>query len=351
MTIIKKLWKEVGLFNVLILLLKIPISLWKVNKEKVDKYEYQKIHNDFISLKKLCVEEAFDGVCTRKRDTNERAVKRLIKKITDILHENGKWSDVLAYSLKLSNYNISDEHDKDLMVIKLLIDNKLESDIRYHKLNKGENDYWEWYLTPWHRNLGWIILICNNTKIKKLFKSVLDKYDRMYEKEKPWMTRIVIGSNITSVLGGYSLYSLHKYFETSNITYLRRYKNYITQYHKCIQNNYDTSGDLAIPTEGLLYGGFILDNTTFVLSLIQKKMGLNYVIYETKQASDYPLYTWLSRTSNNEFQAIGDSKSDWKSIVSDMDCHIQFKNIYNNLYSKELLSNEKEHWLLEDVFK
>ena len=129
------------------------------------------------------------------------------------------------------------------------------------------------------------------------------------------MTRVCIGSNIASVLSGYTMFGLMGYLlsedQHKKEAYLNRYIQYGQRLHKALEQSYDTSSSVAVPYEGVLYGSFWW-RSTVVLGLLQRKMGLHYCVLDEPACRGISEYVWRSRTPDGDYQTSGDSKP-WRN--------------------------------------
>ncbi len=183
---------------------------------------------------------------------------------------------------------------------------------RFYPLNKGKNDYWEWYLVPWHRTYGRLAVALLDERMRPLLLPIWRRYDRWYRRERPWMTRLVVGSNVSAVLAGYTLHALMGFLlhedPREKRRYLRGYRRYAARLHKALRASFDTWHATSIPLEGVLYGGFWF-RTAVVLGLVQRALRLDFDLLADPALAGLARYVWQSRTLDGDYQTSGDSKA------------------------------------------
>lgn len=209
---------------------------------------------------------------------------------------------------------------------------------RFHELNKGNNDRWEYYLMPWHRTYGRLVIALLDERMRPLVWPIWQRYDRFFRHERPWMTRFIIGSNVSAVLAGYTLHALVGYLlheeAGEKAWYLRRYVAYGKRLHRAIHAGFDAYGDASIPFEGVLYGGFWFV-TAIVLGLIQRRLGLAHGLLDYPQLNGLSEYVWKSRTSNGDYQTSGDSRP-YTGHVPVREVHSILDDINASVYARKL---------------
>ena len=181
---------------------------------------------------------------------------------------------------------------------------------RYYPLNKGKNDYWEWYLVPWHRTYGALTVALLDERMRPRLMPIWNHYDRWFRNERPWMTRLLVGSNVAAVNSGYALHALMGYLIDDDAEekkkYLSRYLRHTRGLHKALTASFDTGGRVSIPFEGITYSGFWF-RTILILGLIQRALGLEHSLLDQPALSGLSEYVWKSRTPDGDFQTSGDS--------------------------------------------
>lgn len=181
---------------------------------------------------------------------------------------------------------------------------------RYYPLNKGKNDYWEWYLVPWHRTCGALTVALLDERMRPSLRPIWNHYDRWYRTERPWMMRVLVGSNVAAVNGGYTLHALMGYLLHDDAAekkkYLDGYVWYARRLHKALVASFDAGGRVSIPFEGVTYSGFWF-RSILILGLIQRALGLTHSLIDGPPLSGLAEYVWKSRTPDGDFQTSGDA--------------------------------------------
>ncbi len=221
-----------------------------------------------------------------------------------------RWQST-SYYLSLLATITWDDVDDPAAHLAYLYD-KDDAFFRFYPLNKGRNDYWEWYLVPWHRTYGRLAVALLDERMRPLLLPIWRRYDRWYRRERPWMLRLVVGSNVSAVHAGYALHALMGYLlhedPQEKQRYLKGYRRYAQSLHKTISASFDTYQTASIPFEGVLYGSFWF-RTAAILGLIQRALGLSFNLLDDVSLSGLAEYVWKSRTPDGDYQTSGDSKA------------------------------------------
>lgn len=220
---------------------------------------------------------------------------------------------------------------------------------RYHELNKGENDHWEYYLVPWHRTYGRLVQAMLDERMRPLLRPVWERFDRWYRAERPWMTRVIVGSNIASVLAGYTLHALMGLMLHEDVRerrrYLRDYVTYGKRLRKALDASFDLDDAIATPFEGVLYGAFWL-RTVVVLGLVQRALGLRFDLLAEPDLRSLAHYTWRSRTPDGDYHTSGDSRPFHAGHIPSLEVYSVLAAANDDAFARQLVdTTPNPHYL------
>ncbi len=228
---------------------------------------------------------------------------------------------------------------------------KRDAYFRYHELNKGTNDHWEYYLVPWHRTYGRLSIAMLDPRLRPVLFPIWKRFDRWHRTEKPWMTRFTVGSNISSVLTGYTLHALLGFLlhdsERDRRSSLDGYVRYAEKLHKALAGSYDGKARVAVPFEGVLYGSFWW-RSAVVLALVQRALGLSYCLFDEPACRTLSEYVWHSRTPDGDYQTSGDSKALRAGVVPEDNVFPILSAVYDDPFADRLADLMSVPYFLRD---
>lgn len=191
--------------------------------------------------------------------------------------------------------------EADETIKSILLNNQNDGFYRSHALNKGKNDYWEYYLTPWHRLIHNFSYFLWDKRFQDHMFPIYQKYKNWY-KEFIWFTFLGTGSNIYAVEAGKAFHCLNEFVVEGNKKALDRYVKHILKSKYFLKKSFDN----GIPLEGGIYARFLL-NTLIHLDQIHRTLNLSYEILDKEFIRQYANYLESSFTVDKGFETSGDS--------------------------------------------
>ena len=201
---------------------------------------------------------------------------------------------------------------------------------RYHKLNRGKNDYWEWYLTLWHRLMPYISYMLWDNRYREHLLPLYTKFKKWYG-EWIWFLWIGVGSNIYSCEAGKAFQCLNEFVLEGNKDKLKSYSKHILRV-RYFMNHIFSNG---IPMEGGVYGRFSLQGIIH-LDQIHRKLGFQYKLIDTKFIDKYCDYLETAWSVHGGFETSGDSHIELEELES-VETIIYLNKISKRKILKEIL--------------
>jgi len=186
---------------------------------------------------------------------------------------------------------------------------KDDSYYRYHPLNKGKNDYWEYYLTPWHRVIPYYSHFLWDVRFREHFIPLHNKFKKWY-KEFVWFLFLGTGSNIYACELGKAFHCLNEYFVEGDINALERYKRHLLK-SKYFLNHAVQNG---IAMEGFTYARFLIQGFCY-LDGLHRYLGFEYEILDDKFLADFKKYIEMTWTKDAGFETSGDSHDETEKLA------------------------------------
>lgn len=304
MTLLKKIKKEAGI-QVLFRIPFIIVSLiWQSILQRMYRKDIEILHSDLENIKKspnlIHKLQFFKSNDKFEKETTLLWIERNLS--------NTPFYNLLENLLYIASYNINQDIIDRIIVC---IDNdRQDSYYRFHPINKGKNDHWEWYLTPWQRAIAQFSFLLWDNRFRDHLMPI---YNRYKEWDKEWIWFLLIGgwSNIYSVTIGKAFHSFNKFIIDGDDKSLKEYANRVKNV-KWALNRYFENG---IPMEGGIYGKFML-STAIHLDGIHRKLGFKYKILDDDFVQRYADYLSITFFGNDGFETSGDSHFEIDAIHS-----------------------------------
>lgn len=346
MILLKKLKQEVGLAGIVrvpfifINLIIFNIKLRLYSKGKFFLKKDLEIVKDNYYIFKSTLQKFFTE---KNKDYSKSTLDWIIK--------NSEKRNYYSTVRDLSTFtpNVLDKNDEERINYFLDI-NVSERTIRSHKLNKGKNDLWEYYLTPWHRLIVYFSFLFWDPRFTESCERLFKFYRKWY-KEFIWFSAIGTKSNIFTVQAGLALHCLNEFYYSGNPKYLNKFQKHVLR----LKYFLDTAFENGIPMEGNLYGKFSLIN---VIYLDQVYRSLGKVLYFSNKFNiinntfidEYASYLEMAWTRTQGFETSGDSYHEKDRLILP-EIIIYFSKRSNKKIFKEILNYYKPKDLYYKLIK
>jgi hypothetical protein len=326
--LLKKIRKEVGIVGILRIPFILVSLLWHNLLLNLYQYDRDKLKRDIQKLKTLTIRD-FNFTPFYEDDDykNER-----VNTFHNARENFDFWVRVEFASIVSAFKTNLEDDDK---VYDIIPNGNVPSFYRYHYLNKGKNDQWEWYLTPWHRSIHWFSYLLWDKRFTEYLLPIYEHYKKWYKEDLIWFTKLGTASNIFAVEGGKAFHCLNQYLIDGDENMLNKYIKHI---HR-IQYNIETQFRNGVPTEGGIYGRFMIMGIIH-LDWIHRKLGLEYRFFNDRFLNEYADYLETVFTPDGGFETSGDSHFEIDGLVEGRVFHY-FSQISNRPIYRKIVEHYK----------
>ena len=235
-------------------------------------------------------------------------------------------------------YNLTEE---EIEKVKNAIPNDREDEFyRFHPLNKGKNDQWEYYLVPWHRLMPFLTYYIWDDRTREHLLPLHYKLKEWYRNEFIWYDRIATGSNIYAINTGLAFQCLNEFLIDGDKKALKKYKRHLIKLKYFVDNAFDN----GIAMEGNIYARFIF-HSVYHLDQLHRYFDLDFKLIDDKLVDRYADYLETAWTVNNGFETSGDCH--WE--IDKLDDTLSF--VYLSLISdRQIYKDILEYYPTRDYF-
>lgn len=321
---VKKILREFGLHGVV----RLPFVLLSILIHNLRLFLSKKDNNlllkDIAKLKSLKIED-FNFLPFEKDDNYKNGNLNWFYQNKD---KNHFWNNIENAAIISA---VETKFDDELKVREMIPQQREEAYYRFHDLNKGGNDQWEWYLTPWHRSIHWFSYLLWDKRYTNHLLPVYEFYKKWYRKDFIWFTFLGTGSNIFACEAGKAFHCLNEYLVEGNTKMLSNYAKHVHRVRCFIEHHFDE----GVPMEGGIYARFLL-MTIVHLDWIHRKLGLEYRFFSDTFIEKYATYLNNSFTVDDGFETSGDSHFEKDFMIENRVIHY-FSQITDYPVFKEVL--------------
>ena len=321
---VKKILREFGLIG----LVRLPFVLLGILVHNVRLNLFRKdekvLLGDIKKIKTLSIKD-FSFIPFQKDESFKEGNLKWFYQNKD---KNRFWNNIENAAIVSS---VETTFEDELKVREMIPQDKDEAYYRFHDLNKGGNDQWEWFLTPWHRSIHWFSYLLWDKRYTNHLMPVYEFYKKWYREDFIWFTFVGTGSNIFACEAGKAYHCLNEYLLEGNTKMLERYIKHVNRVRYFIEHHFDN----GVPMEGGIYARFLL-MTVVHLDWIHRQLGLEYRFFSNEFIEKYANYLNNSFTKDDGFETSGDSHFEKTFMIENRVIHY-FSQISEYPIFKEIL--------------
>lgn len=326
MLTLKKIISEFGIFG----LIRLPLIFLSIVFHNIKLHLYSKDKNllkkDINYLKSLSndeIQKKFSFFPHLEGSFNEGTL--------NWLKENRQWKPFYSNIIDVLTITAHKTDTKTDNIIKDILPNNISDNLyRSPKRVPLKNDFWEYYLTPWHRMIHNFSYMLWDKRYREHLYPIYQRYKIWYN-EFIWFTFLGTGSNIYAVEIGKAFHCLNEFIVDQNKEALDRYVKHVLKSKYFIKHAFQK----GIPMEGGIYARFTL-MTWIHLDQIHKQLGLNFEIIDESFIKEYADYLETALTTDKGFETSGDSHFEIDKL-NDYRVFIYLKMISNHSIFTKIL--------------